>query len=312
MPPVPRRRARTATAPPAEQVEGHAPPTADVDLLPPPSPLAHQPAAYATTPEVAERAGRAAAAMPPLAEDDLGGLVKRFKEHLAPDEAAQFDPDGWVRSVNAHNESSGLRPEGGRECGARARSCGLFVVEPAPYNRTIGPRFRRSEPGFSVVNVHNRPAWDEMYFFLNPFTTDEKKPTAFSVNSQSQRVEMLSRGYIELDMLALSRDPRKLPPRLETAAAQGARNAASGNIARAGSSDAALGEAGEAGGPDPAAWAAAAEASAAAAARERRTAMFELPTNCKLPKVDKKKDATTAAEQVIAWIEQDVIVEGNT
>ena len=102
------------------------------------SPAARQPAEYVTTPEMAERAGQAAAPLPPLAEDDLAALVRRFRAGLAPNAKVRFDPDGWVRALNAHNESSGVRPENGRE----------------------------SEPGFSIVNVNNRPAWDEMYFFI--------------------------------------------------------------------------------------------------------------------------------------------------
>ena len=117
---------------------------------PPATPAVRPAAAYITAPEVAARAGQAAAAKPPLQEDDLDGLVARFEADLRPHPQAAFDPIAWVRHIDSLNESSGVRPQSGRE----------------------------SEPGYSIVNVNNRPAWDEMYFFLDPTTLGEKKPTA--------------------------------------------------------------------------------------------------------------------------------------
>ena len=57
---------------------------------------------------------------------------------------------------------------------------------------------------------------------------------------------------------------------------------------------------------DAAAWEAAAAAEEEEAARAHRIATFQLPDGCKLPTVDQKKDAPTAAEQVINWIECDI------
>ena len=57
--------------------------------------------------------------MPPLKEDQYSGLGRRLGEvftniHLG-DSDRTFDPAGFVAAVNAHLETTGLRPESGRE-----------------------------------------------------------------------------------------------------------------------------------------------------------------------------------------------------
>ena len=72
-------------------------------------------AVYATTPQAATEAERAAGALPPLGVKALEHLVVRFEEKWPHEERKAFDPADFVRSVNAHLESTRLRPASGVE-----------------------------------------------------------------------------------------------------------------------------------------------------------------------------------------------------
>ena len=108
---------------------------------PRPSPSDVQSVMFETATGTAAAAGRASASKQPFGKGELRELVARADEDWAPDPRKTFDPDAHVRKYNAHLESSGLRPEGGRE----------------------------DEPGVSVVTVENRPPWGpDVFFFIDP------------------------------------------------------------------------------------------------------------------------------------------------
>ena len=96
-------------------------------------------ATFRTTPQAADAADAAARLAP---TSTLWDLVERFKTMFKklPRQVKTFDPDGFVRDINAHIETAGLRPEGGRE----------------------------QEPGVAIVNVISRPAYDKTRFAVDP------------------------------------------------------------------------------------------------------------------------------------------------
>ena len=156
-----------------------------------------------------------------------------------------------MRKYNAHLESSGLRPEGGRE----------------------------DEPGVSVVTVENRPPWGpDVFFFIDPGSMSGTGPAiAKAARSQADADYMVDAGFRELDMTLLSRGSRP------TCVIQ----------------------------TDPVAGNTAASATSTASAAHVSTRKAEIvPLPPTLPKCDTKRDAPTAAEQVVGWMEASVMVAG--
>ena len=135
-------------------------------------------ARYETPPEVAAATATAVAAankMPPLKEDQYSGLGRRLGEvftniHLG-DSDRTFDPAGFVAAVNAHLETTGLRPESGREY----------------------------EPGVNVVQVNNCPPWERMAFVVDPATfVPGGTPTGHSMSTQAQLTQFLASQHVQV------------------------------------------------------------------------------------------------------------------
>lgn len=184
--------------------------------------------------------------------------MERFRSMFKtlPSQVKRFDPDAFVREVNAHIETSGLRPEGGRE----------------------------KEPGYAVVNVLNRPAYDKYRFVIDPRTANDKRPVCYAVPNESALQKLLGDGYVQVTMTALDpNDWRTYPPKIPASdrlpSTEGGRVPAQTGASQTGVRSAAQ----EAGGSNP------------------PEKVVRVPKD--LPPFDQRSSAPTRAEQLVEWME---------
>ena len=157
------------------------------------TPVAVSPAAaFANSPEVRRVAGRLSERVPPLQVGELNRLVERAAQVWSfPDvnQTRAFDPDGFCRSIDSHNESLGIRPVSG----SLEPTCSQLISAPAP-----------------------RPAWDKIYFFRDPNQLDDPTIPGYSVCTQEARDAMRQRGYVQVCFINYAADipVSDLPPRV--------------------------------------------------------------------------------------------------
>ena len=132
-----------------------------------------------------------------------------------------------------------------------------------------------------------RPAWDHLYFHLDPRTLGlhhdgTRRPVVRSVPNRALSGELSARGYILVNVINLSRECMLLPP------------------------DIPMSQRGIPGDP--------AETTSVPPARAQppRPMQPDRPPNVpkELPKLNKKKEPPPAAMQVVGWMERGTVVDG--